>query len=87
MLGFSVMLVFGLQQAGIGAFQWSSPTVICTITFGVVSGFALIVWQFWLAKASTIDVAMIMPIRVMKDRVLLFGILCASPDGLPHVNR
>lgn len=69
------LCVFGLQEGGVGAFSWSSPVIICTITFGCFSGICLAAWEVFATKRYGEAMAMIMPARVMTSRVMVAGIV------------
>ena len=46
LLAASVLLVFGLQQGGIGAFAWNSAVVVATLTMGSICWLALAAWEW-----------------------------------------
>jgi len=57
-LGLSVMTLLGLNWGGIFA-QWSSPTVLCLIIFGVFVGIVFVVYEAKLARNPLV------PMRLM----------------------
>lgn len=75
MLAASTLFVFGLQEAGIGAYPWSSPTIVCTLNYGALCFVALIAWEFYIGQTLGDEVALMMPLRVITDRVMLAGLL------------
>lgn len=83
MLTFSILLVFGLQESAIGAFSWGSTAIVTTLVLGVLSGCLLIVWQF-IAEKRCPDLAQILPVRILKNRVLLARILSMLATGFSH---
>lgn len=73
MLAASTLFVFGLQEAGIGAFDWSSPTIVCTLNYGVLCFLALLVWEFYVNGKRGEKIALVFPLRVITNRVMLAG--------------
>lgn len=83
MLVFSTLLVFGLQEGAIGAFPWRSAAVASTLSLAAASGCLLVLWQFVAARLYE-DLALLLPVRIIKDRVLLAGILSTLATGFSH---
>lgn len=86
LLAATVLVVFGLQQGGTGAYAWDSAVVITTLVIGCICWPALFIWEFWLSRAgpagskdsptsrwSKVDA--IYPTRLFSHRVLLAGIM------------
>lgn len=83
MVLFSTLLIFGLQEGAIGAFPWQSATIVSTLVLGSISGCLLVLWQL-IAEKWHEDLAQILPVRILKDRVLLAGILSTIATGFSH---
>ena len=79
----SVLLVFALQQAGAGAFAWSSATIIASLTVAAVAAIALGFW-IWYLSSGTRRFAPLFPARIVLHRVLAANIVLASPYQSRH---
>lgn len=76
LLAASVMTVFGLQEAGSGAYAWNSATVLGTLIAGVISWVLLFVWEFWAGQSARFcHLAFIFPIKLLTNRVMAAAIL------------
>lgn len=77
------LFIFGLQQAGVGAYDWSSPIVICTIVFGWVCLLALFAWEVYIWRRFGDRIAMAMPARIFVSRVMVAAIVNTLLTGFP----
>lgn len=73
-LAASVLVVFALQQAGSGAYAWSSPTIIGCL---VASGVAALLFAFWIWYLSHRErsILPLFPARIVNHRVMLANML------------
>lgn len=85
MLAASVLIVFGLQEGGVGAFSWSSPVVVCTLTLGCIAALGLVVWEYIHSRKRGNELATIMPLRVITDRIMAAGILSTLLTGFCYL--
>jgi hypothetical protein len=76
LLAASVLLVFGLQQAGSTTFAWNSPTIVATLTIASLSWISLALWQYFLTFAKrTPPIVPIFSLKLVTQRVMLAGIM------------
>ena len=71
----SVLVVFGLQQGGVGAFVWNSAVVVATLTVGCVCWVALFAWEWAFHQKNMKNVAPILPLSIPARRILAASIL------------
>ncbi|KAL4971259.1 major facilitator superfamily domain-containing protein [Aspergillus desertorum] len=81
LLAASVLVVFGLQEGGTGAFEWGSSVVIVTLVVGCVCWIALLAWSFVLTLPGRSNIAAIYPLRLFSHRVLAAGIISTMFTG------
>ena len=72
LLAASVLLVFGLQQGGIGAFAWDSTVVVATLTTGSICWLALAAWEWSIRQKPQ---ASILPLSSLAHPSIAAGIL------------
>ncbi len=72
LLAASVLLVFGLQQGGIGAFAWDSAVVVATLTIGSICWLALAAWEWSIRQKPQ---ASILPLSSLTHPSIAAGIL------------
>jgi hypothetical protein len=77
----SVMLVFALQQAGAGAYAWSSITIIATLAAAAISAVALGFW-IWYLSSGTRFFEPLFPVRVVLHRVLATNMMSGLSSSL-----
>lgn len=98
-LAFSILLVFALQEGGVD-FPWSSPTIIATLTAGVVCFFLFILWEEWIVGDHRKSLhpgfinhrlmpaeacEPIFPMRLTKHRVIASLLLTGFFTGFPFM--
>lgn len=68
------MLTFALQQAGAGAYTWSSPIIL---SFLIVSGVALVALGFWIWYLSSGEriFAPLFQARIILNRVIAANVV------------
>ena len=71
----SVLVVFGLQQGGIGAFAWNSDVIIASLTIGCIFWLVLFAWEWSLCLKTTHKVAAIFPLSILARRRLAASLL------------
>lgn len=76
----SVLLVFALQQAGAGAYAWSSPIIISSLTIAAVAAIALGLW-IWYLSSGTRLFAPLFPARIV-NRVIASNVVSALPSSI-----
>jgi len=65
----SVLFMFALQEAGAGAYAWSSATIIASIVTSGIAALALAAW-IWYLSAGTRMFAPLFQGRLLRNRVL-----------------
>src|SRR5438552_2788315 len=47
-----VLVVFGLQEAGEGLYDWNSAIVLCTLIIGIVCWLLLFIWEYFIFRKA-----------------------------------
>lgn len=82
LLAASVLVVFGLQQGGTGAYTWSSGVVVGTIGVGFACWIFLLGWEYYVYRCGLRDrVASIFPFELLIQRRMLAGIISTLLTG------
>lgn len=78
LLASTVLLVFAMQQAGSAALQWSSSTIIATLTVSAVCTVGLLGWILTLHRLDEkLSITPILPWRIITKRILGLSLLSA----------
>lgn len=80
-LAASVLVVFGLQEAGTGEYAWTSPIVLGTLITGCICWVLLLSWEFYLHLYHRETVASMLPFSILKNHALLAGIITTMLTG------
>ena len=76
LLSFTVLLVYGLEEAGAAKYDWNSPSIIGTLAASGASLVLLVAWTTLLDYAhSTIPINPIIPVRLLSHRILAAAFL------------
>ena len=75
LLAASVLVVFGLQQGGVGAFAWNSAVIIATLAIGCICCLVLFAWEWSLSQKTMDKVSSIFPLSILARRTLAASIL------------
>ena len=76
LLAFTVLLIYGLEEAGAAKYDWNSPAIISTLAAAGASLVALIVWTALLSfTRGKIPINPILPARLLSHRILAAAFL------------
>ena len=76
LLSFTVLLVFGMEEAGAAKYEWSSPVIIGTLAAAGAGLVLLIVWTVVLdLTKGLIPINPILPVRLLSNRILAAAFL------------
>lgn len=82
LLAASVLVVFGLQEGGTGAYAWSSGVVVGTIVVGIICWILLIGWEYYVYRRGLSDrIASMFPFELLIHRRMLAGIISTLLTG------
>lgn len=74
----SILLVFGIQEAGSYVWKWSSPVIIWSLVIAGLSWILLGVWETYLFYGRNHQIQPIFPVRLATGRVYLSTIMYVS---------
>lgn len=80
LLAASVLVVFGLQEAGTGSYTWDSSVVLSTLIVGCICWVLLFIWEYVIAKRNY-RIAAMYPFGLFTHRPMLGGILSTLLTG------
>ncbi|MCJ1290434.1 hypothetical protein MMC34_001972 [Xylographa carneopallida] len=80
----SVLVVFSFQEGGLGVNAWGSALFIAPLLTGCVCWALLFGWEAIVARRWERSIAAIFPLRLMKRRVYMAGVLCTLLSGFPY---
>ncbi|MCJ1392789.1 hypothetical protein MMC18_005660 [Xylographa bjoerkii] len=80
----SVLVVFSFQEGGLGVNAWESAIFIAPLLIGCVCWTLLFGWEVTVARLWEHSIAAIFPLRLMKRRVYMAGVLCTLLSGFPY---
>ena len=83
-LAASILLVFALEEAG-QRYSWKSAVIICTITLAGICWTCFFSWEFFVEKLHSLQEP-ILPLRLLKDRILVGMTSTAFFIGFPFVS-
>jgi hypothetical protein len=80
----SILLVFGMQEAGSLVWSWSSPMIVCSLATAGVCWVLLVAWEYYLFRqpSSSQRIEPIFPVHLVRDRVYLSCLLYV-PVSIP----
>ncbi|OQE32828.1 hypothetical protein PENFLA_c001G10246 [Penicillium flavigenum] len=81
LLAASVLVVFGLHEAGTGTYAWGSSVTIATLVVGGLCWISLFVWSFLLSRGRWSNIAAIYPWGLFSHRVMAAGIISTMFTG------
>ncbi|CAG8318171.1 unnamed protein product [Penicillium salamii] len=81
LLAASVLVVFGLHEAGTGTYAWGSSVTVSTLVIGGLCWIALFTWSFVLSRPRWSTIAAIYPWDLFSCRVMLAGIISTMFTG------
>ena len=82
----TTFLIFAMEEGGAGQYPWDSAAIIGTFSASGVCFLGLAAWITLLTKkGSTILITPIIPIRILKHRILTSAILYVACP-LRHIN-
>ncbi|KAK3298492.1 major facilitator superfamily domain-containing protein [Chaetomium fimeti] len=83
----SILLVFGMQEAGSLVWSWSSPVIVCSLVIAGVCWVLLVAWEYYLFHwpSSSQKIEPIFPVHLARDRVYLSCLLTTLLQGLPYL--
>ncbi|CAD6581346.1 MAG: hypothetical protein ASARMPREDX12_000439 [Alectoria sarmentosa] len=79
----SVLLVFALEEGG-ARYSWRSPAIVSTIVLAGASWIAFFCWEYYVDKVESAQEP-ILPLRLLKDRVLVGMLSTGFFLGFPFV--
>ena len=79
----SVLVVFSLQEGGLNANAWGTALFIAPLLIGCLCWILLFGWEVTVAHFWEGTVAAIFPLRLLKRRVYMAGVLSATMMGFP----
>lgn len=77
----SVLVVFGLQEAGTGEHAWNSSVVLGTLITGCLSWILLVAWESYVHLRYRDTLASMFPIEVITNRPLMAGAISTTLTG------
>ena len=80
----SVLVVFSLQEGGLNANAWGTALFIVPLVIGCLCWILLFGWEVTVAHFWEGTVAAIFPVRLLKRRVYMAGVLSATMMGFPY---
>ena len=76
LLAFTVLLIYGLEEAGAAKYDWSSPVIISTLAAAGASFVALMIWTALLSfTRGKIPINPILPVQLLSHRILAAAFL------------
>lgn len=88
LIAFSVPFVISFQEAGIHAVSdssvWSSAIFVAPLVVGIVCFFALLGWEWFIARRWPEAIGALFPMRLAKNRVYLSAIITTMLIGFPY---
>lgn len=75
LLAASVLVVFGLQEAGTGEYAWNSAVVIATLVVGCLCWIGLFAWEYLLYRFKRADIAATYPMHLFSDRIMVSNVM------------
>ncbi|KAK3953998.1 hypothetical protein QBC32DRAFT_233344 [Pseudoneurospora amorphoporcata] len=81
----SILLVFGVQEAGSYVWKWSSPVIIWSLVIAGLSWILLGVWETYLFYGRNHHIQPIFPVRLATGRVYLSTIIVTFLTGLVYI--
>ena len=76
LLAASVLLIFGLEQAGAAEYPWDSPIIISTLTVAGACFLSLAAWIAFLdLMKGKVPINPILPVRLLTNRILIAAVL------------
>ena len=76
LLAASVLLIFGLEQAGAAEYPWDSPIIVSTLTVAGVCFLSLAAWIAFLdLMKGKVPINPILPVRLLTNRILIAAVL------------
>ncbi|MCJ1287288.1 hypothetical protein MMC26_006636 [Xylographa opegraphella] len=80
----SVLVVFAFQEGGLSVNAWGSAIFTAPLVIGCVCWILLFGWEAVVARQWQHSMAAIFPLRLMKRRVYVAGVLCTLLSGFPY---
>ena len=80
----SVLVVFSFEEGGLGVNAWGSALFIAPLFIGCVCWALLFGWEAIVARQWEHSIAAIFPMRLLKRRVYMAGVLCTLLSGFPY---
>lgn len=80
----SVLVVFSFQEGGLGVNAWGTALFIAPLVFGILSWVLFFGWEVIVGRHWEHTMAAMFPLRLMKRRVYVAGILATMLMGFPY---
>ena len=81
----SVLICFAFQNGAIDPTQWGHAVFIAPLIVGVSSAFLLVAWSIFVERRWNGRLAAAIPMRLMRNRVYLCGVLNTMLLGFPYL--
>ncbi|KAK2075391.1 hypothetical protein P8C59_009520 [Phyllachora maydis] len=81
----SILLVFGIQEAGSRTWEWRSPVIIATLTSSAVCWVLLTLWEVFLNGRANRNIEPVFPARLFQSRVYVANVILTLLVGFSFV--
>lgn len=80
----SVLVVFSFQEAGLKANSWRKAIFLAPLLIGCLCWILLFCWEYTVSRCCAETLATMLPFRLLRRRVYLFGVVVTLLIGFPY---
>ena len=81
----SVLSVFSFQHAGFDVNAWENSVFLAPLLLGILCWFLFLAWEIAVARRWESSIDAVIPIRLIRHRVFMTGVLSASLVGFTYL--